>query len=668
MKIKSTWKAIILVFSMIIGLFPGTTINVQAATTDSKDLKIVSESPVTAKQMKNWAKSKGATSEFMKLAELYVKYSSDCGDVDPAIAYVQAAKETAYGKFGGVIDESYCNPCGLKTAEGGDDSDADAHKKFDDWDEGVQAHMDHLALYAGVKGYPKSDSYDERQFKTIKGKVKTISDLGGKWAPSSTYGDEVAQLYDELLVNAGIKTASKDSDTSKSDLKFIAPGSPESKPAAPNVKKVNPITNDNSTNISSSIGWKSQGGNWYYYKSNNTKASGWIKPDSSWYYLNSDGSMKTGWLYDGGWYYLKNSGAMAKGWIQSGSAWYYLDNGGSMVTGLNNIDNKNYYFDASGSMKTGWVTIGDRWYYFGQDGAMKTGWIKDGNSDYYLYDTGAMAKGWINIDNTWYFLKDSGDAAKGWINSGEHSYYLDPATGRMVVNTTIDGRKIDSNGRASAVNNSSNTNNKNNSKKTIVIDSGHNAGGDFGCKSTLNGVDYIETDLNMQVAVKLKSALESKGFNVVMTREEGSVEKLEETASLNKRVDIANKTNACLYISIHHNSFDSPNAYGVETYYSVKDKTEDYGSTKLDPNRMEESKKMAKLINDALANAVGAFNRGAKADTDNGLRVLRNTNMPAVLIEMGFLTNEKEAKRCADSEYQQKAANAIADVVAANYK
>ena len=42
--------------------------------------------------------------------------------------------------------------------------------------------------------------------------------------------------------------------------------------------------------------------------------------------------------------------------------------------------------------------------------------------------------------------------------------------------------------------------------------------------------------------------------------------------------------------------------------------------------------------------------------------------MPAVLVEVGFITNKEEAKRCADSEYQQKAANAIADVVAANYK
>ena len=100
---------------MVLSLVP--TLSVQAATTD---FKIISDSEVTAKQAKKWAKSKGATETFQDLADLYFKYSSDCGDVNPAIAYVQAAKETGFGKFGGVIDESYHNPCGLKTSSGGE--------------------------------------------------------------------------------------------------------------------------------------------------------------------------------------------------------------------------------------------------------------------------------------------------------------------------------------------------------------------------------------------------------------------------------------------------------------------------------------------------------------------------------------------------------------------
>ena len=54
-------------------------------------------------------------------------------------------------------------------------------------------------LYAGADGYPKSVSYDQRQFKTIKGKVTTVNSLGGNWTPSSTYGEEVNKLYKDLL-------------------------------------------------------------------------------------------------------------------------------------------------------------------------------------------------------------------------------------------------------------------------------------------------------------------------------------------------------------------------------------------------------------------------------------------------------------------------------------
>src|SRR5471030_433686 len=117
-------------FILILSLFP--IIDAQAATTN--DVKIISDSPVTAKQAEKWAKSKGATQTFVDLADIYFEYSPECGDVNPAIAYVQAAKETKYGNFGGVLDKSYNNPCGLKTAIGGSDTDKDAHEKFDDWD------------------------------------------------------------------------------------------------------------------------------------------------------------------------------------------------------------------------------------------------------------------------------------------------------------------------------------------------------------------------------------------------------------------------------------------------------------------------------------------------------------------------------------------------------
>ena len=176
------------------------------------NVNILSSDSTTVAQAEAWARAKGATEEFIGLASLYQKYAGSRGGVNWALAYVQAAKETGYGRFGGVLDASYKNPCGLKESSGGGDYDQNAHKRFDTWDQGIIAHLDHLALYAGASGYPKtnyisswkgsnidnSSTYDPRHFTYLKGTATTAIDLGGKWAPSSTYGLELLRLYCDL--------------------------------------------------------------------------------------------------------------------------------------------------------------------------------------------------------------------------------------------------------------------------------------------------------------------------------------------------------------------------------------------------------------------------------------------------------------------------------------
>jgi GH25 family lysozyme M1 (1,4-beta-N-acetylmuramidase) len=393
LNIKKKLSTFILTLAMVLSLVP--TLSVQAA---NSDLKILSETKVTAKQAGQWAKSKGATDIFVGLAEFYWKYAPEHGNVNPAIAYVQAAKETGYGKFGGVLNDSYHNPCGLKKSSGGGDTDPNAHQKFESWDFGVQAHLDHLALYAGAKEYPRSTTNDLRHFSTIKGKATTVSALGGKWAPSVTYGEEVNALYKNLLDFVGIEyqngtnNDNDDNNNNSNDIKNNILSSkvvknPESIPnplIEQNVIVEYKVQDENKTedekpNITSSIGWKNRNRIWYYYKSDNTKAIGWIKPDTNWYYLKDNGEMATGWInINGKWYYLDRSGAMVKGWKQLDGEWYYLIYSGAMLT--------------------------------------------------------------------------------GWINSGGASYYLDTSTGKMLTNTTIDGYNLDSNGKKIIAANSKNKN------------------------------------------------------------------------------------------------------------------------------------------------------------------------------------------------------------------
>lgn len=147
----------------------------------------------TIGQAKEWARKSGATSLFISLADIYWKVAPGSG-VDPAVAFAQAAKETGFGKFGGVLDESFKNPCGMKKKEGGSDSDKNAHQKFASWEEGITAHVDHLALYAGASGYPKSLTPDPRHFGFIAGTAKTVESLGGKWAPAPSYGNDIVKM------------------------------------------------------------------------------------------------------------------------------------------------------------------------------------------------------------------------------------------------------------------------------------------------------------------------------------------------------------------------------------------------------------------------------------------------------------------------------------------
>ena len=179
------------------------------------NVNIVSSTDTSLETVEAWARSKNATETFVGLAKIYKKYAESRGGVNWVLAYVQAAKETGYGKFGGVLDESYHNPCGLKNPSGGYDYDADAHKKFDNWEQGVLAHLDHLALYAAANGFPKTtyvdkwkdeelasdETYDPRHigwFGTtngILGKARDVLSLTGSWASDPNYGIELFRMY-----------------------------------------------------------------------------------------------------------------------------------------------------------------------------------------------------------------------------------------------------------------------------------------------------------------------------------------------------------------------------------------------------------------------------------------------------------------------------------------
>jgi N-acetylmuramoyl-L-alanine amidase len=162
---------------------------------------MLGKSNATAAGAAAWARSKGATPTFVRLAKIYWRLAPKRG-VRPEVAYAQAAKETNFGRFTGVLDASFHNPCGLKVTAGGGNYDPGAHKRFPSWRAGIAAHLDHIALYAGAKGYPRRATPDPRHFPFLHGSARSVERLGGKWAPSPSYGRDLVQLVRTLVASS----------------------------------------------------------------------------------------------------------------------------------------------------------------------------------------------------------------------------------------------------------------------------------------------------------------------------------------------------------------------------------------------------------------------------------------------------------------------------------
>jgi N-acetylmuramoyl-L-alanine amidase len=181
-------------------------------------------------------------------------------------------------------------------------------------------------------------------------------------------------------------------------------------------------------------------------------------------------------------------------------------------------------------------------------------------------------------------------------------------------------------------------------KKTlIVIDPGH-GGQDYGTESKTSP-KYHEKSLNLTTALMLKDYLQKMGYSVSMTR---SVDKFIE---LKKRADFANDQDPALFVSVHYNSAPSKEAEGIEIYY--------YRSTE-NKLRTSDSKHLAEVILKKVLNNTEAKSRGVK---HGNFAVIRETQMPAVLVEGGFVTSEDELRRLKDPAYLKRIAWGIAEGV-----
>ena len=189
------------------------------------------------------------------------------------------------------------------------------------------------------------------------------------------------------------------------------------------------------------------------------------------------------------------------------------------------------------------------------------------------------------------------------------------------------------------------------SNGTIVIDPGH--GGIDGGTGDKEGL--LEKDINLDVASKLKKELLVEGFKVVMTREKD--QSLEEFSDINAsryrrdldaRKSIVNKNDPIVFVSIHVNSSKKTSAKGIKVYYY--------------PNSYE-GKELAENICQSID--LNVYEKYLRDDTlkaevlSEDYFILRETEFPGVLVEIGFITNPEENKLLQDEKYKTKVAFAI---------
>lgn len=173
--------------------------------------------------------------------------------------------------------------------------------------------------------------------------------------------------------------------------------------------------------------------------------------------------------------------------------------------------------------------------------------------------------------------------------------------------------------------------------KTIVVDPGH-GGSNPGAVAN----NSVEKDNNLAVALKLQDKLIKSGAKVIMTRDTDRTVAPEGSSlgqELQARVNLAETNHADIFVSIHSNENDDSNIKGTMTFYNT-----------------DKSSQLALEVQNAVISQVQSVDKGTS--TAN-FYVLRNTSMPSILVEMGFVSNPQEAAKLSSDSYRADIAQGI---------
>ncbi len=176
--------------------------------------------------------------------------------------------------------------------------------------------------------------------------------------------------------------------------------------------------------------------------------------------------------------------------------------------------------------------------------------------------------------------------------------------------------------------------------RVIVLDPGH--GGIDAGKLGVNGTE--EKEVNLKIALKVKNKLDKADMEVILTRETDDRLADSQVEDLRERVALMNRESPVIAVSIHQNSYSEENVSGAQVFYH---------------SRSEEGERAAEAIQEKL-NELQPDNK-KKIKSNDTYYILKNTEVPVIIVECGFLSNYEEAQKLSSDEYQEEIAEAVSD-------
>lgn len=363
-------------------------------------------------------------------------------------------------------------------------------------------------------------------------------------------------------------------------------------------------------------GWVSYGGSRYYVDDAAGKVTGEYTVDGVRYLLDEEtGTQKLGLCIfdDQTVRYYDANGELTSGWAEDGENRYYFSENYEMQTGWQTLDGKRYYFGTDGIARTGIQTVDGKQYCFASDGSMQTGFQAVGSQKYYFGTDGAMLTGWQTIGSQKYYFLENGNMATGTV--------------------TIDGKKYTFNADGTQ------------KKIKICLDAGHY--GKYN-RSPVNGT-YYESDMSWKLHLKLKSALEARGMEVITTR-------TTQAGDLGLEARGKKSAGCDLFLSLHSNACNSASVDAPLACCTVTGTMDVLGQ------------QLANVVHQVMGTAQAGTiwkRQGDNGDYYGVLRGATKVGTPAILLEHSYHTNLRATNWLLSDANLQKMAEAEANVIAA---